>query len=276
MLERSQRIIPTLIHALSLLLILAYSFEIGRATGHQQEREQIKTINKANNRVYNNSASDGGGIGPDNPPSKPYTDTGRNETSEVALFGVRTGEGLLVVVTLLLFGATYRLVTGQNEHSMRQLRAYVGIDHAEIRIEDGKKLVAIAAYKNAGQTPAHDVELRLSAKVLNFANQFDWQNPDTIEDEGKGGVILPYLIWTRHLSKIKEIGDDPTALIRALEDGKKRVWMWGTISYRDIFQKRCFVQFSFWSSKVRRSENGREWFATIPEIANIKATYGED
>jgi hypothetical protein len=182
---------------------------------------------------------------------------------------------VLAVFTARLWWATDKLWKAGEIHSERELRAYVGIEYAEIKIEDGKKLIAIVDYKNSGQTPAHDVDLRLSAQVFNFADKFLWQTPGAIEDEGKGGVILPSLTWRRY-REMKGIGDDFAALISALADEKKRIWVWGTISYRDIFDKRCEVQFCFWSSKIRRSKKRHEWFATIPDIANTKATYGKD
>ncbi len=72
------------------------------------------------------------------------------------------------------------------------------------------------------------------------------------------------------------IGGDSSTLLKSLVDKQKRIWVWGTISYMDIFDKRCEVQFRFWSSDFKRtSKDGHKYFALIPDIANTKATYGK-
>ncbi|MGP0091788.1 MAG: hypothetical protein ACLPKB_17785, partial [Xanthobacteraceae bacterium] len=154
----------------------------------------------------------------------------------------------------------------------RQLRAFVGIVYSEISI-DHRRLLGFVDYKIAGQTPAFDVDLRMSAKVFDGTNPPAWEMPDTIEDVGKGGVILPAISWRRHCP-VKG-GEDTSGLIEHLTNREKRVWVWGTISYVDIFGKTCGVQFRFWSSSIKKNKTEGEYFSLIPEVEYTTASYGE-
>jgi hypothetical protein len=157
----------------------------------------------------------------------------------------------------------------------RELRAYVGIEHPEIALQGGS-FVAFVDYINAGKTPAHDVEVRMCAEVYDFSTIPTWVEPNNPKDEGKGGVLLPSISWRRNAS-VKGLIDSYAAVVENLSGAKpkQRIWVWGTISYRDIFDERNDVRFRFWSSEFKRvDDKERVSFALIPDIAHTKATYG--
>ena len=134
MLDRYQQYVPALIYVAAAAFLLGYSFEIGRATAHQQERKQIGATNAPNNPVN------------------------KDKGGEVSLLGVRVGEGLLVVVTLMLVGATYQLVTSSKQSSERQLRSYVSVEPDRIDPYEGQSyLIGHFKIRNSGQIPAKNV-----------------------------------------------------------------------------------------------------------------------
>jgi hypothetical protein len=176
-----------------------------------------------------------------------------------------------------LAGATAYLARLSRRSAVRQLRAYVGVSYQEIKIAEKNELLAFVDYKNAGQTTAHEVVLRMSAKVEIFGITPAWTNPNTAEDDGKGGILLPSVTWRRNCPVVDGIGSDPAALIADLMEQRKRVWVWGTISYVDMFKKKATVKFRFWSSRVRRMDPTDKYlcFALIPEKENTVAVYGK-
>jgi hypothetical protein len=169
-------------------------------------------------------------------------------------------------------------VVTMQKNALTELRAYVGVSYTEVKIDYAKnQLLAFVDYQNAGQTTAHDVVLRMSAKVDFLSPAPDWTTPNTVQDEGKGGMLLPTVIWRRHCPVVEGAGDSLSSLIKELGVGKKVIWVWGIITYKDIFKRDCEVQFRFWSSNIKRKDpTNQHWcFALIPESENTKATYGD-
>jgi hypothetical protein len=82
---------------------------------------------------------------------------GGENTSEISLLGIKPGEWLLSFVTLMLWGATVRLVRGSEKTAQRQLRAYVFVEKAVVtHLDDNEGTPeAIVTIKNFGQTPAY-------------------------------------------------------------------------------------------------------------------------
>ncbi|MGP0092612.1 MAG: hypothetical protein ACLPKB_22130, partial [Xanthobacteraceae bacterium] len=150
------RFLPIATYIFAGLFALFYAYEVGRSTQHQIDREQIKAAYKSNQAVSEKSKNDSR-IGGKKEATEQNTDNGSQQTSEITPFLriLPVGEGGIVIVTLLLAAVTLQLVIDGREHSTRQLRAYVGIEYSEIRI-DHRRLLAFVDYKNAGQTPAFD------------------------------------------------------------------------------------------------------------------------
>jgi hypothetical protein len=80
---------------------------------------------------------------------------------EFTIFGVRIGEGLLVLVTLGLVAATIWLVLDGRKNAQRQLRAYISHQPLGAGFDQGQLFYF---EWNAGQTPARDVAMFVCVK----------------------------------------------------------------------------------------------------------------
>lgn len=92
---------------------------------------------------------------------------GGEHVSEITILGVKPGEWLLSIVTLMLWGATVGLVRGAEVTAARQLRAYVSIElagQADFRRDPANNFICAIPYKikNTGQTPAFDVQAHIN------------------------------------------------------------------------------------------------------------------
>lgn len=178
----------------------------------------------------------------------------------------RNNGAVIALFTIIIGAFTGGILLVEVKGRRKELRAYVGVTRAHVAIE-GRRLVAKVDYANKGSTPALDAELFLSAMIGDVA---PIREPGVLSDVGKGGIILPGQEWRRH----QPIREDYHEVRDVLTSGALRVWIWGTISYRDIFGAKCNVKFRFWSSN--RLENEGTEFPTIPDIEGTKANYGED
>jgi len=84
--------------------------------------------------------------------------------------------------------------------------------------------------------------------------------------------MLAATVWRRHLP----IHGDIAGLVTAMRENRKRIWIWGTIDYVDIFREKCHVQFRLWSSDAPKTDpvDGHEFFSCVSDITHTKATYG--
>jgi hypothetical protein len=197
--------------------------------------------------------------------------------------------GVLALFTAFLWVATQCLVRESKRSSERQLRAYVGVVYPEIRI-DGSKLIAWFDYCNAGQTPARNVELKVSAEIFDGGiDDPPWREAGTHRDKGKGGVMVPSTTWQKYCPVSEQ--DRPDKLVQfnkrlqadiTSDPPKQRIWLWGTITYTDIFEKHNVVQFRFWSGMDIRKHphnavfprKGR-YLPVIADARHTKAEYGK-
>lgn len=195
---------------------------------------------------------------------------------------------ITIFLTAFTFGLmvyTFHLWSEAKETAKRQLRAYVGVVYPEVKVDFvERELVASIDYQNAGQTPAHDVVVKMSAELFDHSPGFSppWEPPGTANDDGKGGLLLPGVIWQKYAPIV---GVEYGGVLKAhLENERKRVWVWGTISYMDAFGKDCFVKFRFWSGTDIRDQRPLNWgngktgqfFPLISERASSEATYGQE
>jgi hypothetical protein len=152
----------------------------------------------------------------------------KNAEAIIALFTI-----ILGIATWLLWCATKKLVEGADKTAERQLRAYVTITNAEASFDGAGDLTATIRITNCGQTPAYNVSVSRDIRML------DWQNPQ-----------FPPIASAR-TSRFTLAKDQPMEIAVVLSgvsgvsdmrgdrfDAEKSIYIFGDITYHDIFKER--------------------------------------
>jgi hypothetical protein len=167
---------------------------------------------------------------------------------------------ILAAYTALLWGATGKLVKGADDTAKRQLRAYVGITGAPIGERPDHWIVAID-YWNHGQTPAHDVTGSLSAQLFDV-------NPGPTFPQAEEWPGSWVMVPNAQATPDRRVEICP-AQYEAMLNDIKAVFVWGHISYRDVFEWRVNVTFRY---RIRRKISGAGW-QLHPEAGGNDTTY---
>jgi hypothetical protein len=166
---------------------------------------------------------------------------GSKHAQDAEIWGVKRGEWLLFLATLGLWYATWRLVRGADKTAERQLRAYVHVG------EFGWKAFRRTGapwgpdtgwgfwlpYENFGATPARDVISHISYDTfLPFDGDLpsDFSFAPVGEPGAGGGLIGPK---GRIVSDLLEIESN---LLDAAASHQTRLFVFGYVSYRDVFE----------------------------------------
>jgi hypothetical protein len=178
------------------------------------------------------------------PAQKEKADKPQNEhRDEIAsdIFGIRPGEWLLGLVTLMLWIATARLVKGTEATAERQLRAYVYIrktNYAE-PTTDAPWTIKFRI-ENFGQTPAHNV------RVISIAKTVAW-------NKGIPEVPTPNRVQT--IGSMAPTGDffdfevipEGDGNVDEIKNGSRAIFLVGTIIYDTVFEMKPRVtNFSYY------------------------------
>jgi hypothetical protein len=160
----------------------------------------------------------------------------KNAESIIALFTV-----ILGTATWLLWRATNKLVEGAEATAKRQLRVYVHVSEAKCADFGFPNGVYKVNYTNTGQTPAYDVYSSIAIKFTKFPLS------EELEDKGFG---------TKGITTIGRDGeghvrvDAPRGLTgeeyTAVRDGKSAVFIFGVISYRDVFGDKWTTDYRYY------------------------------
>ena len=163
---------------------------------------------------------------------------------------------MLVVVTGGLVWSTNRLwLAGERQYALagvtaqRQLRAYISLKSARL---DGFKVgsdpIATIEFINGGQTPAHDVTLMLTIAVDDAPYQnFLVPVPDVHSRSALGaGRILKNRVNLNYILAWQDC--------EAIVHGRLELFVWGVLSYLDIFDVRheTTVRFQYRSEAAAR------------------------
>jgi hypothetical protein len=154
--------------------------------------------------------------------------------------GVKYGEWLLFAATMGLWWATWRLVRGADATAKRQLRAYIHVSDAKFGDFGFPQGIYMVSYTNTGQTPAYDVSATIGINLVKFPLS------EELKIEGSG---------TKGLTTIGRDGDGharieaPRGLsgeeYGAVRDGKMAVFVFGIISYRDVFGDNWTTEYRY-------------------------------
>ena len=145
----------------------------------------------------------------------------------------------LFVATWLLYRATRKLVLGAEETSERELRAYVSAEPKPLQKQANNSWVSELEIKNSGQTPAYAVTITVFMEV--FAEPPSEQDFNVPVEETGSRISVP------------PGGTGRQALRRSLSEdeldqvwkGRKNLYVFGQINYRDAFNKSRYTKFRF-------------------------------
>jgi hypothetical protein len=166
---------------------------------------------------------------------------------------------VLAIATIRVWFVTKALVDGAKDTAERQLRAYIGITGAPI-LEGADEWIIAVDYWNHGQTPAHDVRGSISVQVL----AIDPYPVFPPAEEWPGSwVMVPNAHATpdRSVALLEHEGD--------IVSGRKAIFAWGHISYRDVFNWQIKVTFRY---RLRPKIDGSGW-QLHPEQDGNETTY---
>jgi hypothetical protein len=143
----------------------------------------------------------------------------------------------LVVSTTLLWLATGDIVTGAEEASAKELRAYPGIQGANIRIVGDEVRIRITV-RNFSRTTAFGFRYAIGSQVrdVRAADRFGYPH----RDRSKWDMVpqaTTTMRWTHHLAPGEE------ASITAGTD--RALFISGCAIYRDIWRARRWIRFRY-------------------------------
>src|SRR5260221_6403146 len=118
--------------ALALCWALGFSYQVGLSSQYQEHRKQIEASYKARYGIDHQDRPNETGSLRDRP-ARPQAENGSHQSAEVTFVGLKLGDGLLVIVTVLLVLATRDLVIGASNATRKQLRAYVSVQPRGIK-----------------------------------------------------------------------------------------------------------------------------------------------
>ncbi len=173
---------------------------------------------------------------------------------------------LLAFATFFLWSATRELVDDAKSNSERQLRAYI-FPH-EMRVTDvdiGGRPTADIVVKNTGLTPATNVISWAGIWVGNFPLQAqlsransEFMKSASRRSAGPGATFSIAPVWSETLTEQH---------MRMLRNGTAAVFVWGEITYVDVFgQKRITSFHSYYGGDMGLRPDGAT--TTSPEGNN--------
>jgi hypothetical protein len=192
-------------------------------------------------------------------PSCCYAAQRHEEASNGNILWMKPGELALVIVTLLLFGATAGLVWVAHWTAERQLRAYLRVIPKGMDSMTTQHVLGHVIFENAGNISATDVWWIIKGPTKGNGG---WQPTAlTNEDCTRGPTVI----------SVKGEFRRGTAAILPERPEKNEYWfIWGRAHYLDGFNKRRFINFCH-SYPAARIVMDKEPFGTIGY--SIRAKY---
>jgi hypothetical protein len=212
-------------------------------------------------KVYPQQQTENGVSGADPTDHRPFVQINptRENATEISVFGVKPGEWLLSIVTLMLWGATVGLVRSANRTAETQLRAYFDLTSATVMdfVEGGHPNVLIE-FKNVGQTPAFDVVCKLSTQIRPIDDEPPAVDIDLRSATASKGTIGRDGTLTTHL----ECSTLTKHFFTAVKDGEAALFAYGIIRYRDIYARNRYLRFRMALLEQNLSPEGEGIMAT--------------
>jgi hypothetical protein len=172
----------------------------------------------------------------------------RHGDNATEIFGIKPGEWLLSIVTLMLWGATVSLVRGADNTASAQLRAYVSVEtgvNCRQSQQSRTQFEFRPIVRNNGLTPAKNVRIISLMDIVqpsiprgfNYAIQNVAVTPfSSVTTIGPRQERFHSRVMGRYLT----VGE-----LRDIRRGTKCFHVWGRVEYDDIFGQPHQTNFSF-------------------------------
>ena len=164
--------------------------------------------------------------------------------------------GFLAFFTFGLWIVTYYLVKDAKDTAKRQLRAYLSphiLTHGNFgdRIRPFRPEFKI---RNSGQTPAHDVTVRIKTKILPYPSHEALPTPDPWHGSF---VIGPNSEVNICCELDKLLTDGEREEIKA--GTRQRIYVWGDVNYVDAFGSPQSIDFCLFFGGLHCEQLGMQW-----------------
>lgn len=184
-----------------------------------------------------------------NKPDRPNQEE-RTADATWALFYVTLA---LAIFTAFLFGATYLLVREAKDTARRQLRAYISIAPGEVIEQNERGTESFEFHPNIvndGQTPAHDLIFNATVDLLPFPLPQNFNFPLPPLNAPSVSVLGPRQSKFMISFSLRRFTIDE--LHEILLHGNQRLYLYGTVTYTDVFADTRYTNFCFtiqWGSR---------------------------
>ena len=143
---------------------------------------------------------------------------------------------LLFWATWLLWRATKRLVSGADNTSENQLRAYVSMRGKFVQaFDDQTRCIVQYDIENTGQTPAHHFSHHGDVLIAPHPLPEDFAFPNL-----SNPLTNPFVLFPRLPMQGKQVATSVFSKTEIAEvvAGRARIYMYGEVFYEDIFRKQ--------------------------------------
>jgi hypothetical protein len=176
------------------------------------------------------------------PQAQRAADTDRNgnkdNSADWSMVGASVAIAIIAVLQLFAFVAQAwwlrQTVAIMKDTAQRQLRAYVSDVEGEAAFSgDGTFINVDIVFRNSGQTPAYDVEIRCDPPVLGRTDARPFDQASRFAPVQT--IIAPDSKFV--IRRILSIDNDANA-IQQIQNSERAIFIWGSVNYRDAFAKR--------------------------------------
>jgi hypothetical protein len=167
-----------------------------------------------------------------------------DESFEIPYIGIKIGEALLALFTLLLWWSTRDLVKESRRTAERQLRAYLSVETGTVTFQrKALRFEFRPVVFNNGDTPASDVMIVSSLGLVHpqIPPNFDYTLP-------MPGNNVSVATIAAHKDKFHQAvfgRKATTAELRLIKKNELVFHLYGTVHYKDIFKIDRTTNFSF-------------------------------
>jgi hypothetical protein len=124
----------------------------------------------------------------------------------------------------------------------KQMRAYVAVDTGNTVYQDGRlRFGSSPSLLNTGFTPAKNLRYRVSAAILDFPLPSDYKFSDSAKLSEYDVALSPRQNFT--ISGVVASRYEEPEVEAIMKGEKKRLFVWGTVAYDDVFGGRWETQF---------------------------------